>query len=98
MDETCSHLGDEPLKQSRLRAARILHSRSMPDPLMIKSTFHGSDSSAASFWPETSGAVKRLWAEGEQVETMYLSFTAFQKQYKRGAITMSTIIILIVTA
>lgn len=40
---------DEPLKQSMLRAARILHSRSMLDPLMVKSTFQASDCSAASF-------------------------------------------------
>lgn len=69
---------DEPLKQSRLRAARILQSRSMLDPLMITSTFQESGSSAASFGRETGGSVKRLWVEEKEVKTTYLTFTAFK--------------------
>lgn len=69
---------DEPLKQSRLRAARILQSRSMLAPVMITSTFQESASSAASFGRETGGSVKRLWVEEKAVKTTYLTFTAFK--------------------
>lgn len=60
--QSVTHRDDvESLKQSKLRAARILHSRSIPDPLMVKS----ASSSPASFLRNQRSWVSR----GEQFRT-----------------------------